>query len=71
MLTNAIEHGNMEIDEEEKTELIQNKDFNYSEELERRSKEKPYCDRKVTVEAFIDHGKVKYIISDQGQGFEY
>ncbi len=71
MLTNAIEHGNLEINDIEKAELIYGKGNKYADELEKRSSTQPYCDRKVTAEAYIDREKVKYVITDQGNGFNY
>ncbi len=71
MITNAIEHGNLEINDLEKAELIYSKGNKYASELENRSKQEPYCSRTVTVEAFYDREKVKYVIIDQGKGFDY
>lgn len=71
MITNSIEHGNLEISEEEKISLIENAEDNYLVELEKRSKSKPYCERIVRVEAAIDQEKVEFVIVDQGKGFDY
>lgn len=71
MLTNSIEHGNLEISDEEKVALITKGSDEYIQEITKRSKIKPYSDRIVTISTSIDRDKVKYMIRDEGKGFDY
>lgn len=71
MLTNSVEHGNLEISGDEKASLIEKSPDEYIHELESRSKQNPYSERMVKVETSIDHEKVIFIITDEGPGFDY
>lgn len=65
-LTNAIEHGNLELDSalrEEPTNV-------YRELGDQRTAEAPYCDRRVHVTQRITHLDVTYVIRDEGPGFD-
>ncbi len=69
MITNAIEHGNLEITEEEKSQGIQKQ--NYNDVLMNRLKSEPYSLRHVEIEFYYQPGFLQWIISDQGKGFNY
>lgn len=66
-LENAIFHGNLEISSELKRERF----TLFQEEGERRRKIKPYADRKVYVSYEMSHNSVKYVIRDEGKGFDH
>lgn len=69
LLINAIEHGNLEIDYEQKTQLVENK--KWQEEVAQRYCQSPYKDRFVTIT--VDEIADYYIITieDQGEGFDW
>lgn len=69
LLINAIEHGNLEIDYEQKTQLVESK--KWQEEIAQRYSQSPYKDRFVKIK--VDDSADYYIISieDQGGGFDW
>jgi hypothetical protein len=70
LLMNAIEHGNLEIDHDEKTALMQSGTL--YDEIARRLREPPYRDRKVTVRVDRnDDGSGIITIRDDGRGFDW
>lgn len=69
IIINAIEHGNLHINFDEKTKA--QADNRYIELLLDRQKEPRYCDKKVTIEAAITSKKVIYRITDDGPGFDH
>lgn len=66
---NAIEHGNLNISYDEKSESMMN--GNYVEFVAKRQCDPEYSSKKVNIfyELCPDH--VKYIVRDQGSGFDY
>jgi CheY-like chemotaxis protein len=70
MLTNAIEHGNLEITGEEKVALMQNGEVRYIAELRRRAQEEPYRSRHISVVLQIDPDQATIEIEDEGPGFD-
>jgi PAS domain-containing protein len=68
ILINAIEHGNLGISFEEKTQAIA--DDNYFKLIEQRRADPLYGSRKVMIEYVIDRDKAAYKITDQGEGFD-
>ncbi len=69
IIINAIEHGNLNISFEEKTEsLIEDR---YFELLRSRQLEPQNINKKVTIEYSVSREKVIYIISDDGAGFNF
>lgn len=69
LIVNAVEHGNLEIGYDKKTELI---DTNtWYEEIERREDLKEYADRSVSVILERDDEEVRVRIEDEGQGFDW
>lgn len=69
LFNNAIEHGNLEISYEEKTELIRNEQL--SNEVERRHQLKPYRNRIVKVSFRRTNEWIEVIIKDEGNGFNF
>ncbi|MEM9658443.1 MAG: ATP-binding protein, partial [Planctomycetota bacterium] len=65
-LTNAVEHGNLELP----SELREADDGSYEALREKRRQEPPYCDRRVYVEAFVSRSEARYVIRDEGHGFD-
>ena len=70
-LLNALFHGNLEITAEQVQEaskgLIQEKDLSL---VEKRGSELPYRDRKIFVHAKITLDEARFVIRDQGPGFD-
>ena len=69
MIINAIEHGNLEISYEDKTNALKNN--SYPELIERRRNKPEYSKRKVVIEYQIDPEKAVFTIEDQGKGFNH
>lgn len=66
-LSNAINHGNLELD----SELRQEDESIYYELAEARRVMWPYCDRKVQFFASLNGERVKFVIRDEGPGFNH
>lgn len=70
-LWNALLHGNLELGTEElqgaRSSRTNSRGFTA---LERRRAESPYCDRKIRVHASIARHEAKFVIRDEGPGFE-
>lgn len=69
LLINAIEHGNLEIGYETKTQLLEN--GNWESEIEKRLKMEPYCNRVVVVSYKKTNGSIEINIKDEGKGFDW
>jgi PAS domain-containing protein len=69
MIINAIEHGNLEIMYEEKTDALMND--TYRELIEERRNRSSSADRKVTIEYQIDPDRAVFKITDDGKGFDH
>jgi CheY-like chemotaxis protein len=65
-ITNAIDHGNLELD----SELRQDDERIYHRLGEERRKQSPYCDRRVQVSVGATRSEATFIIRDQGPGFD-
>ena len=65
-LTNAIYHGNLEVD----SDLRQEDEKFYYSLAEQRRHMAPYRDRKVTVHARFERDEATYTIRDEGPGFD-
>ena len=65
-LTNAIVHGNLEVD----SDLRQEDERFYYQEIDRRRPREPYRDRRVHLRVRADRESVTYIIRDEGPGFD-
>ncbi len=70
MLINAIEHGNLNISYEEKTNLL-NSGGDISRFINERAAQAEYQNKFVTVEYYLSQDGVKYVIRDQGDGFDW
>ena len=66
-LSNAINHGNLELD----SELRQENEHLYYEMGEARKLIWPYCDRRVHVFASLGAEKIRFVIRDEGPGFNH
>lgn len=69
LLINAIEHGNLEIGYQKKSELIAAGEW--LDEIERRQHTAPYAPRCVDVMFQRSPGEIRLSIKDQGQGFDW
>ncbi|MBO6507670.1 MAG: ATP-binding protein, partial [Roseibium sp.] len=69
LLSNAIEHGNLDIDMDLKTELLLQGKF--EEEIALRQGQEKYRERFATVEFSAQAKEVFLRVTDQGEGFDY
>ncbi len=69
MLLNAIEHGNLEIDFETKTQALMTD--TYFELIDERRRSEPYRSRVVSVDCLIEPQKIAFRITDEGNGFDH
>lgn len=69
MLVNAIEHGNLNISFDEKTEATRGDD--YFGFLASRQKDPRFRDRKVLLRYSLNPDRVRVLIRDQGEGFDH
>lgn len=65
-LTNAIYHGNLELD----SQLRQEDESIFYELADHRRCEHPFSERRVRVEATANRQSVSYVIRDEGPGFD-
>ncbi len=71
ILTNSIEHGNLEITYDEKTDS-QNEGFDvYNQLISKRLEDPNLKDRKVSIDFKRDKNSLEWTISDEGPGFDY
>ncbi|HPJ37901.1 MAG TPA: ATP-binding protein [Spirochaetota bacterium] len=70
ILINSIEHGNLEIGYEKKTELKMRTE-NYWELLIRECNQEYLANRKIHVSYYLDNERVTYTIEDEGKGFNW
>lgn len=68
LMINAIEHGNLEISFEEKTELLRS--GSWAEEVQRRQVDPRYQDRHAKLMLEIEDRHLRLRIQDQGSGFD-
>lgn len=66
-MSNAINHGNLELD----SELRQEDERIYYELAEARKLMWPFCDRRVHVFASLNNDHVRFVIRDEGPGFNH
>jgi len=69
LLSNAIEHGNLEIDYDEKAKLLESGRF--EGELARRLRQAPYADRVARVEFRRATKSIRLRVTDEGPGFDF
>ena len=68
-LINAVEHGNLNIDFEEKTRIIESE--NYLDFISLRIQSPEFRNKKVFIEYQLTPEHVRFIITDQGNGFDH
>lgn len=64
-LTNAIEHGNLELDSS-----LRESEQEYRQQSEKRIKQPPYCDRRVYITVRLAQSEAMFAIRDDGHGFD-
>ena len=69
LLTNALEHGNLGIGYDEKTDLIAS--GNWRQEIVRRQNLPEHAGKVISVDLIRDNGQLSVAIEDQGQGFDW
>ena len=69
LLTNAVEHGNLELSYNDKTRFLH--EGTYYEEIQKRANIEPYKNRKVVVSCMINDNELKFVIKDDGAGFDW
>ncbi len=69
MIINAIEHGNLEITYQEKTEAFKNN--TYFDFINERQGNPSYRGRQVRIEYSITPIEARYVIADDGSGFDH
>jgi len=69
LIVNAIEHGNLEITYDEKTEALE--DHKYQKLLKERQNSEKFRNRRIKIKYNLTDKFVKYSIIDQGAGFNY
>lgn len=65
-LTNAIYHGNLELD----SQLRQEDEKVFYDLADVRRQQEPYCRRRVLVQATASRSRISYQIRDEGSGFD-
>jgi PAS domain-containing protein len=68
MVINAMEYGNLEISKDEKSKALEEK--TYFALLQARSAMKEYRDRWITVRSVVHSEKARFVIRDEGRGFD-
>lgn len=69
LLNNAIEHGNLAISYDEKSDLIDRNELH--DEMERRLLMPEYKDRYATIDIEMLHDRIVITVEDMGAGFDY
>jgi hypothetical protein len=69
LLLNAVEHGNLGITYNEKTDLVRN--ANWNEEIERRLSLPEYCKNFATLTFKATQAALIVLIKDAGKGFDW
>jgi YesN/AraC family two-component response regulator len=70
-LSNAFEHGNLEIAGTEKVKLLEQSQQAWREFLTARMREEPFCHRQITIKLEISGEEMLVSIEDQGPGFNH
>ena len=66
-LSNAIHHGNLELD----SDLRQEDEIHYYALGERRRRQSPFRERRVSVIATLSQREVRFTVADEGPGFDF
>lgn len=69
LLVNAMEHGNLDISFEEKTEALDNND--YYQLLYKRQHNPNFKNKRIMVDFSLEPDKVEIRITDEGKGFDH
>jgi anti-sigma regulatory factor (Ser/Thr protein kinase) len=69
LISNSVEHGNLEIDFDEKVRLIES--GTYADEIARRLRLPKYAERFVLVDFKRTKGAIRLSVCDDGPGFDY
>lgn len=69
-MANAIEHGNLSIDYQRKTELRQS-NLNYWELLQKEAWQDDNREKTVSIHYSMMNNRVQYVIQDSGDGFDW
>ena len=69
ILINSVEHGNLEISYAEKSNLLENQQW--QQEIEYRLQQEKYASRYVSVQFIRNANEINIEITDQGKGFEW
>jgi CheY-like chemotaxis protein len=69
LLTNAIEHGNLEISYDDKTSLVEQD--NWAIEVEKRLNQPEFKERRASIEIQRTNSELRFIIRDEGKGFDW
>ena len=69
ILVNAIEHGNLEISFEEKSNALATGE--YLDLIRKRQLDQQYSNKKVKIDYILAPGKICYRITDEGKGFNW
>jgi len=69
IIINAVEHGNLEINYEEKSSLL--KEGTYFDQLRERAENSKYKGRKINISLCADENKIEVTVSDSGCGFDW
>jgi CheY-like chemotaxis protein len=65
-LTNAIFHGNLELS----SSMKETDEKTYYRLAEERRRQEPYCSRRVRVTTTLSRDQLKFVIADEGPGFD-
>jgi CheY-like chemotaxis protein/anti-sigma regulatory factor (Ser/Thr protein kinase) len=65
-MNNALEHGNLEV----KSAVREDDLEGYFELIRARRHLHPYCDRRIHIEAKLDRDSARFVIRDEGPGFD-
>jgi len=69
LMINAVEHGNLGISQEEKHLLIEKNQLDV--EIKKRLEQPPYCERKAKIKIEKNKKRIRFEISDEGEGFNW
>ena len=69
LLVNAMEHGNLDISFQDKSEALENN--GYYELLFKRQHNPVYKNKRITIEYSLDPSRIEIRITDEGKGFDH
>jgi CheY-like chemotaxis protein len=71
MITNAIEHGNLEIDFQQKSDALEGDVNDWPDLIASRLSQKELSERKVEIRFKMNQEYCEWIVTDQGPGFDW